>query len=170
MTQNFNSDYADNVALSYDYIEKSLKEVQDINNNTTAQMGLLIGFNFTFIRFFINELPSRIINGDSLLCNSCFIFKILAYSLSFISILLCFLGLYKTIKYYIVPPNLLIENCDQVSPQELKLAIIDTFQDKLQHFRELIQQRKLILNLSIILLLASGLMAIIDEIIAYIFY
>lgn len=170
MNSNSNSDYDDNIALSYDYVEKSLKEVQDINNNTNTQLGLLIGFNFTFIRFFINELPDRIINDDYLACNSCLLLKIFAYSLSIISILFCFSGLYKTIKYYIVPPNLLIENCDQVPPQELKLAIIDTFQEKLQYFKELIKHKKIILNRSIILLLMSGLMAAIDEIIAYIFY
>lgn len=170
MNQNPNSDYDDNVALSYEYMEKSLKEVQDINNNTNTQLGLLIGFNFTFIRFFINELPERAINDNSLTCNSCLLFKIVSYGLSFISILLCFWGLYKTIEYYIVPSNLLIENCDKVSPQELKLAIIDTFQDKLDNFENLIKQKKVILNRSIIFLLASGLIAAIDEIIVSIFY
>ena len=170
MTQNSNSDYCDNVALSYEYMEKSLKEVQDINNNTNTQLGLLIGFNFTFIRFFINELPERLINEDSLTCNSCLLFKIFAYGLSFISIILCFWGLYKTIEYYIVPSNLLIENCDKVSPQELRLAILDTFQDKLDNFENLIKQKKVMLSRSIILLLASGLMAVMDEMIAYIFY
>lgn len=170
MTQNSNSDYGDNVALSYDYIEKSLKEVQDINNNTNTQLGLLIGFNFTFIRFFINELPGKIINGDSLPCNSYLLFKTIAYELSFVSILFCFLGLYKTIEYYIIPSNLLIKNCDKVSTEELKLAIIDTLQDKLEHFKELIKQKKVILNRSIILLLVSGIIAVIDMIIAYAFY
>ena len=165
-----NSDCNDNVALSYEYIEKSLKEVQDINNNTNTQLGLLIGFNFTFIRFFLNELPTAIVNNDHLPCNSCLILKISAYGLSFSSIIFCFWGLYKTIKYYIIPPNLLIENCDTVSSQELRLAIIDTFQDKLEHFKELIQQKKEILNRSIILLLISGSMAIADEIIVSIFY
>lgn len=137
-----NKDYETNVALSYDYTEKSLKEVQDINSNTNAQLGLLIGFNFTFIRFFINELPNRIINIHSLPCNSCLLFKILAYSFSIASIVLCFFGLYKTIKYYIIPPKLLIKNCDKVSNQELKLAIIDTWQDKLEDFKEITQQKK----------------------------
>lgn len=163
-------DYEINIALSYDYIEKSLKEIQDINNNTNTQLGLLIGFNFTFIRFFINDLPNKIVNLNSWSCNSCLLFKILAYGLAIASISLCFFGLYKTIKYYIIPPNLLIENCNRVSNAELKLAIIDTWQNKLKDFKEVTQQKKQILNRSIILLLISGLMAIIDEIIASIFY
>ena len=163
-------DYQDNVTLSYDYIEKSLKEVQDINNHINTQLGLLIGFNFTFIRFFINELPNKIINHNPLFCNSCLLFKILAYTFAIASISACFFGLYRKIKYYIIPPSLLTKNCDQVTHQELQLAIIDTWQDKLKDFKEVTQQKKQILNLSIVLLLISGLMAICDEIIATIFY
>ena len=163
-------DYEANIALSYDYTEKSLKEVQDLNNNTNAQLGLLIGFNFTFIRFFINELPNRIIDLNSLSCNSCLLFKILAYTFSIASIVFCSFGLYKTIKYYIIPPELLIENCDRVTNQELKLAIIDTWQDKLEDFKEITQQKKQVLNRSIIFLLMSGLMSIIDKIIATTLY
>ena len=163
-------DYEENVALSYDYTEKSLKEVQDINNNTNAQLGLLIGFNFTFIRFFINDLPGRIIDLDSWFCNSCLLFKILAYSFSITSIILCLFGLYKTVKYFIIPPDILLENSDQVTNQELKLAILDTWIDKLKDFKDITQQKKQILNRAIILLLVSGLMAIMDEIIATTFY
>ena len=164
-----NQDYQNNINLSYDYIEKSLKEVQDIDRDINTQLGLLIGFNFTFIRFFLNDLPS-IFTDDSLSCNSCLIFKILAYTFSFASIIFCFLGLYKTIKYYLVPPHLLIENCDKVPNYELKLAILDTWQDKLKSFIQLTKQKKQLLNRAIAILLISGLMAILDELIASIFY
>ena len=161
-------DYDANLSLSYEYVEKSLQEVQDINNNINAQLGLLIGFDFTFIRFFINGLPNRInINDSSLYCNSCLLFKIIAYSFSVASIILCLWGLYKTVKYYIIPPNLLIENCDRVSNQELKLAIIDTWKDKLKDFKDLTQQKKRILNRSILLLVISGLFSVLDYALAF---
>ena len=127
-------EYEANLALSYEYTEKALKEVQDINNSINTQLGLLIGFNFTFIRFFLSDLPDRNIDSNSLPCNSCLVLNLLAYGFAIASISWCLFGLYKTIRFYIIPPNLLIENCDRVSPQELKLAIIDTWQEKLESF------------------------------------
>ena len=163
-------EYKDNLALSYEYIEKSLKEVQDINNSINTQLGLLIGFNFTFIRFFLSDLPGRKIDSYSLPCNSCLLLKVSAYSLAIASISLCLFGLYKTIKFYIIPPNLLIENCDRVSTQELKLAIIDTWQEKLESFQVSNSYKKQLFNRSIFLLLLSGIMVIVEKIIARLLY
>ena len=163
-------DYPANVALSYDYIEKSLKEVQEINNNINNQLGLLIGFNFTFMRFFLNELADKIIDANSMVCYTCFYSKTLAYGFAAGSIIFCFFGLYKTVTYYIIPPKLLLENCDQVPNQELRLAVIDTWQKKLDAFNQINQQKKQIFNRSIILLFISGAMAILNKLIALIFY
>lgn len=171
MTEISNSshdDYDDNLALSYNYIEKSLQEVQDINNNTNTQLGLLIGFNFTFIRFFINDLATNLTN-NSAPCNSCLLLKVLAYFFSSASIICCFFGLYKTVKYYIIPPHLLIENCDKVPSSELKLAIMDTWQEKLKNFKEVTQEKKRILNKAIALISISGLMSIFNYIVVSIF-
>ena len=165
---NVNQDYQNNINLSYDYIEKSLKDIKESDRDINTQLGLLIGFNFTFIRFFINDLPSML-KDDSLSCNSCLILKILAYTFSFASIIFCFLGLYKTIKYYIIPPHLLLENCDKVPNYELRLAILDTWEEKLKNFTELTKQKKQLLNKAIALLLVSGLMAIFDDLIVSIF-
>ncbi|MEO1672982.1 MAG: hypothetical protein AAFR77_19760 [Cyanobacteria bacterium J06631_2] len=161
-----NSDYELNLKLSYDYLEKSIKEIQDVINNTNGQLGILIGFSFTFIRFFINELPGKIEIDADLYCNSCFWCKILAYGLAIASITFCFLGLYQSTELKIVKPKVLIENCDRVINQELKLAIIDMFEAKLENFSRLAARKKQFLNLSIILLLISGLMAILDEVVA----
>lgn len=70
----------------------------------------------------------------------------------------------------IIPPNLLIENCDRVPNQELRLAIIDVWQDKLKLLVEVAQERKDILKRSITLLLISGTMAILSKTIAAVFY
>jgi hypothetical protein len=165
-----NEEYKTNVDLSYEYIEKSIKEVQDISNHTNTQLGLLIGFNFTFIRFFLSELPDKTIDLEYLPCNSCLLLTITAYIFAIASIFSGFLGLYKNIEYYIVSPNLLIQSCDRFPNIELKLAIIDTWQEKLNEFIKLVKQKKDFLNYSIILLLSSGLMAALDEIVVYIFY
>lgn len=156
-------DYKLNLELSYDYLEKSIKEVQDVINNTNGQLGILIGFNFTFIRFFINELPGKIKIDAVLYCNSYFTLKIFAYGLAIASITFCFWGLYQTTELKIIKPNVLIENCDRVINQELKLAIIDIWELKVQNFISLATRKKYFLNLSIVLLLISGLMAVLDE-------
>lgn len=162
-------EYKINVDLSYEYIEKSIQEVQDISNHTNSQLGLLIGFNFTFIRFFISELPDQISQLESLPCNSCLLLKILAYVFAIASIISCFFGLYTKIKYYIISPNDLIESCDQIDNLELKLAIIDTWQEKLNEFIKLAKQKKQLFNYSIIFLIISGMIAILDEMISTIF-
>ncbi|MFA9202087.1 MAG: hypothetical protein ACEQSC_00860 [Candidatus Nanopelagicaceae bacterium] len=163
-------EYETNITLSYEYAEKSIKEVQDASNHINTQLGLLIGFNLTFIRFFINNLPNKIYNLDFLLCNSCLLLKILAYVLSIASIVLCLAGLYKTIDYNIIKPNILVQNCDHTANVELKLAILDTWNEKLDNFINLVSSKKQLFNYSIILLLLSGLIAILDTIIAKIFY
>lgn len=169
-SSSIDKEYKTNVDLSYEYIEKSIKEVQDISNNHNTQLGLIIGFNFTFIRFFLNELPDKIFHLDSLPCNSCLLFKILAYVLAITSIILGFFGLYRGLKYDAIKPSSLTENCDKISNVELKLAIIDIWQDKLYKFNKIARQKKDFLNYSIIFLVLSGVMAALDEIIVSLFY
>lgn len=130
----------------------------------------MIGFNFTFIRFFLGDLPGKEIDSHSLPCNSCLVLNLLAYGFAIASISWCLFGLYKTIRFYIIPPNLLIENCDRVSPQELKLAIIDTWQEKLESFQESNSYKKQLFNRLIFLLLLSGIMVILDKLVASLLY
>ncbi|MGL5940718.1 MAG: hypothetical protein ACRC2S_10065 [Waterburya sp.] len=169
-SSSLDEEYENNIALSYEYAEKSIKEVQDASNHINTQLGLLIGFNLTFIRFFINNLPNRIVNSDCLPCNSCWLLKILAYVFSVASIILCLVALYKTIEYSFIKLNVLVENCDRISNLELKLAILDTWDEKLGDFIKLAKQKKQLFNYSIILLLLSGLIAALNEIIATVFY
>ena len=174
MTENYESNIEDreyeiNITLSYEYVEKSIQEVKDIINNTNTQLGVLIGFNFTFIRFFINDLPNRLVVSNSLLCNSCLLFKLLAYGFSVISIILGLIGLYQTVELKIIKPDSLISECDKVLNWELKLAIIDRWEKKLKDFEKLNKLKKKLLNYSIILLVFSGLFAVIDYALAFFF-
>ncbi len=163
-------EYKANLDLSYDYIEKSINEIQNKSNNINTEFGLLIGFNLTFIRFFVSELPNRIYNLDFLPCNSCLILKILAYILAFISIICCLLGLFTRANYFILPPNLLINNCDEVPSLEFKLAIMKTWQEKFDSFLALTKKKKDLLDKSLFLFLSSGLIAALDSIIVSIYY
>ncbi|MEM6613357.1 MAG: hypothetical protein AAF652_14080 [Cyanobacteria bacterium P01_C01_bin.72] len=162
-------DYLDNLELSYDYLEKAIAEIQSVINNTNSQLGIVIGFNFTFIRFFLNELPTVIITSEIAFDDAYFWFKILAHVLAISSIILSFIGLYQSAELKIIKPDVLVANCDRVPKDELELAIIDSFADKLEDFRKLAAQKKDFFNLSIISLVGSGVMALLDEIAAAIF-
>jgi len=175
MTENLDSiisdeEYESNVSLSYEYLEKSIKEIQDIINNTNTQLGVLIGFNFTFIRFFINEISGEVTNLDNLPCNSCLWFKVLAYLFSIISIILGFLGLYQTIEWEILEPDFLLKNCDRVFGWELRLTIIESWQDKLNKFKQLADVKKKLFTYSIICLLISFVLTIYNRLISLFFY
>jgi len=163
-------EYKANVDLSYDYYEKSIKELQSRSKDINTEFGLLISFNLTFIRFFIFELPNRIYNLDFLPCNSCLILKILAYISAFISIICCLLGLYIRTSYFIIPQHLLIDNCEEVPSLDFKLAILKTWKDKLESFLASTRKKKVLLNYSLFLFLFSGLIAAIDSILVSIFY
>ena len=160
-------EYEANIALSYEYIEKSIKEIQDISNHTNTQLGLLIGFNFTFIRFFLSELPDNSIAINSLFCNSCLILKLLAYLFSGISISCCFRGLYRNIEYFIIPPNILIAESSESPTTGLKLGILNTWNKKLKQFIQLTKQKKELLNRSIKLFAVSVSLAAIDYILDF---
>ena len=175
MTDNFDSmisdeEYESNVSLSYEYLEKSIKEVQDIINNTNTQLGVLIGFNFTFVRFFLNEISGKVTDFNGLSCNSCLWFKALAYLFSFVSIILSFIGLYQTIEWEVIESDFLIKECNRVFNWELRLAIMESWQDKLNDFKQLADTKKRIFNYSIICLVVSFLLAIYNPVIESIFY
>ena len=175
MTEDFDlaeendKEYEANVTLSYEYIEKSIKEMQELSNHTNTQLGLLIGFNFTFMRFFISMLPDNSVLIDSLPCNSCLLLKLLAYLFAGISIFCCFRGLYLNIEYFIIPPNLLIDQCDEYSTTGLKRGILRTWNKKLEQFIELTKQKKELFNRAIIFIAISGSFAVLDYAISYIF-
>lgn len=175
MTDNSDSvisdkEYKSNVSLSYEYLEKSIKEIQDIINNTNTQLGVLIGFNFTFVRFFLSELPDKVVDLNGISCNTCLWFKILAYFFAFVSIIVSFIGLYQTIEWEILEPDFLIKESDRVLNWELKLTIIESWQDKLKDFKTLSDVKKKLFNYAIFCLVISVLLTIYNSFIGSIFY
>ena len=160
-----NGDYPKNVALSYEYTEKSIKEVQDSINNTSTQLGLLIGFNFTFVRFFLSELPNTVIDNSCLFCNYLILLKYSAYGFAIVSIVISLFGLYQTIEFAIINPDALCDRCNKVSHDKLQLGILYLWQNKLNKLQELASTKKTRFNFSIACLIFSGLIAMIEEII-----
>lgn len=174
MTDNSDSvisdqEYESNVSLSYEYLEKSIKEIQDIINNTNTQLGVLIGFNFTFVRFFLSEVPDKIITSNQISCNACLWFKVLAYLFAFVSVILSFIGLYRTIEWEILEPDFLIKESNRIFNWELKLTVIKSWQDKLNDFKNLADVKKKLFNYSIFCLVISVLLTIYIRFIATIF-
>ncbi len=168
--EDFDQDYVANVSLSYEYYEKSLQELRDTSNTTNTQLGLLIGFNLTFIRFFLNELPDNSHLIGCLHCHSCLVLKLLAYLFAGASIFLCFRGLYiSTGEYLVIPPDILLSQCDRTSNTAFKLGIIKTWQEKLKDFLDLSKQKKKLLKLSIWQLAVAIAFAIADQGIAFFF-
>ncbi len=163
-------EYERNVSLSYKYLEKSIKEVQDLINNTNTQLGVLIGFNFTFMKFFINETLDKVTSLGNLSCNSCLWFPRLAYFFSFVSIILCFISLYQTIEWEILDSNFLIKESPRLVNWELRITIIESWHKKLNNFTRLADLKKQLLNYSIICLVISFLLTIYNRFISSIFY
>ncbi|MEL6439816.1 MAG: hypothetical protein AAFQ80_11250 [Cyanobacteria bacterium J06621_8] len=168
MTENLEpspiDDYEANVSLTYDYIEKSIKEIQDTSNNINNKFLLLATFNLTYIRFFLSGLPKagNHINYIDFSSYDFYLFlKIIAYVFSVCSIALCFVGLYSNTEYFLIPPKLLVNECDRTSIIGLKLAIIETQTEKIESFITLAEQKKKFFNYSMILFMLSALMAII---------
>ncbi len=174
MTENLepppiDDNYEANVSLTYDYVEKSINEVQDVSDNVNNKFLLLATFNLTYIRFFLSGLPELNNYINSLPCNSCLLLKILTYVFSACSIVSCFVGLYSTTEYFIISPKLLITECDRTTSIGLKLAIIENQTDKLESFIKLSERKKKFFNYAMILFVLSGLMALIDILIDFIF-
>ena len=163
----FDAEYQANVTLSYDYLEKAIKEIQDITNNANTQLGLLIGFNFTFIRFFLSSLPDSTPEINTLAASPSLILKAIAYIASGISIICCFRGLYVGTEYFIVPPEKLISECAIRSTTALQLGIINAWQTKLKQFIQLQKEKKQLLNIAILCLIISATIAVLDYALGY---
>ena len=72
-------------------------------------------------------------------------------------------------KFYIITSELLIPECDLVPETELRLAIMDVWEEKLEKLIEVSEQKKKFLNRSILFLGLSGLMVIFDRLINAVF-
>ena len=64
----------------------------------------------------------------------------------------------------------MIDECDRATIAGLKLAIIKTQTTKLECFIKLAERKKKFFNYSMILFILSGLTAVVDEIINFVFY
>ena len=126
-----NETYHSNIALSYEYVEKTLAHVRNNIDALNNRLALLIGFNATLIRF-SPGLPDHSLKANiyvkeaiiSLSCYSCLTFKILSCTFLAISITICLWGLSPEKVKDILPPNDLLNNAELNSDINFKLAII----------------------------------------------
>jgi len=87
-------DYDLNIALTYKYVEESVKALQENIKNLNTRLGLIIGFDAGLIRL-ASELPSKYLKchaqaiENCLLCYSCFFLKLIVIVLFSLSIGVC---------------------------------------------------------------------------------
>ena len=74
------------------------------------------------------------------------------------------------IEWEIIRPDFLLENCDRVFNWELKLTIIESWQDNLNDFKQLADAKKKLFNYSIICLVISVVLTIYNRFISSFFY
>ena len=173
-----NKDYDHNIALIYDYVEKSIDIVRNNISAVTNKLGLLAGIEITLMRLFLADLPSPSFSDliskdiDILPCYSCFTFKILAYILSITSITICLWEGYITQgTKLIIEPHLLLREARKGTITQYKEAMInDIWKHTLEKAFQLLEKRSKALKNAIILLAISMTFGVLNIIIHFIFY
>ena len=80
-----------------------------------------------------------------------------------------FLGLYQTVEWEIIEPDFFIKESNRVFNWELKLTIIESWQDKLKDFKQLSDVKKKLFNYAIFCLVISGLLTMYNRFIGSFF-
>jgi hypothetical protein len=122
------NDYKANIALSYEYLDKSVTEVKSNIDSINTRLGLIVGFDATFIRF-SSGLPDKTatiasVADDFLACYSCLILKIIFCVCLSISIGVAVWGLFPVKVSTTLTPKQLLDNASLASENDYKLAII----------------------------------------------
>ncbi|MGB5595364.1 MAG: hypothetical protein WBM32_12745 [Crocosphaera sp.] len=173
-----NNFYDDNIALIYDYVEKSLDILGKNISDVTNKLGLLAGIEVTLMRFFLADLPSpsfsdMMSNNIKILpCYSCFILKILAYIFIITSIIICLWEGYLTQPIrLVIPPKQLLEQAKEGTITQYKEAIINNiWKYSLEEANQLLGRRSKALRKAIISLFMSMIFAGLGIIIHFVFY
>ena len=173
-----NQDYDHNIALIYDYVEKSIDILRSNLSEVTNNLRLLAAAEVTYIHFFLSDLPSPSFadmiteNIELLPCYSCFIFKTLAYILSITSITICLWKGYskESIRLVIKPNNLLSQAEKGTITQYKQSIIINIWKYTIEDLNKFLQIRAKALRQAVITLILSMVCAVLDTIIHFVFY
>jgi hypothetical protein len=166
-----NHDYESNIALTYEYLEKSITAAKSNIDSINTRLGLLIGFSATLIRF-SSGLPDKLsvdfysLKGELLGCNSCLLLQVLCCIFLVISIIVSLWGLSPiTVKTNLTPQQLL-ENAGLASKNDYKLAIIHFWEKILPKIMEVVEKKSSRLRCAIVLFGIAASLSALDIIIA----
>ncbi|MEO8890491.1 MAG: hypothetical protein ABI417_02980 [Coleofasciculaceae cyanobacterium] len=165
-----NEAYKANIALSYEYLNKSVTEIKSNIDNINTKLGLIVGFNATFIRF-SSGLPDQTANlasgvDDYLVCYSCLILKIFFCIFLSLSIGTATWGLFPVKAITTLTPKQLLENANRASENDYKLSIIYFWEKIMPDLLKIREKKSTRLRYSIVLFAVSASLSALDVIIA----
>ncbi|HEY9813872.1 MAG TPA: hypothetical protein V6D31_10115 [Candidatus Sericytochromatia bacterium] len=166
-------DYKSNIALSYEYLGKSIAEVKSNIDSINTRLGLIVGLDATFIRF-SSGLPDQVATVASvadyfLVCYSCLILKVLFCVCLSISIGLAVWGLFPVKVSTTLTPKQLLDNASLAYENDYKLAIIYFWDKIIPELLRVRDQKSSRLRYAIILFAIAAFISALDVMIASIF-
>jgi hypothetical protein len=136
-TSNDNSD--SKIPLIYEYVEKSITAIRSNLDALNTKLGLMIGFNATFIRF-SPGLPDKS-SLASMSCYSCLVLKVLSCAFLLVSIGICLWGLSPESVPAFLKPKRLLEEAKKGSKEDYQIAIIDFWDEEMENLYEIKEKK-----------------------------
>lgn len=165
--------YKANIALSYEYLNKSVTEVKSNIDSINTRLGLIVGFDATFIRF-SSGLPDQTatlasVADNFLVCYSCLILKILFCICLSISLGIAVWGLFPVKVSTTLTPKQLLNNANLASENDYKLAIIYFWDKIIPELLKIRDKKSTRLRYAIGLFAVAASVSALDVIIASVF-
>ncbi len=165
--------YKANIALSYEYLNKSVTEIKSNIDSINTKLGLIVGFNATFIRF-SSGLPNQTANLASgvdnyLVCYSCLILKIFFCIFLSLSMGIAVWGLFPVKVITTLTPTQLLEKAKLASENDYKLAIIYLWEKIMPDLLKIRDEKSTRLRWSLVLFAVAVSLSVLDVIIASIY-
>jgi hypothetical protein len=166
-----NNDYESNIALTYEYLEKSITTAKSNIDSINTRLGLLIGFNATLIRF-SSGLPDKSsvnfysLQGEPLGCNSCLILQVICCIFLVISIIVSLWGLSPITVKTTLTPQQLLKNAGLAAKNDYKLAIIYFWEKILPEIMKVVDKKSSRLRCAIVLFGIAACLSALDIMIA----
>jgi hypothetical protein len=162
-----------NIALSYEYLNRSVTEVKSNIDSIHTRLGLIVGFDATFIKL-SSDLPDQTatlasIGDNHLVCYSCLILKILFFICLSISLGIALWGLFPIKVSTNLTPTQLLDKVEVASENEYKLAIIHFWGKIIPEILRIRDEKSKRLRYSIMLFAVAVYVSALDVIIASVF-
>ena len=149
-----------NLDFFYEYTVSVFEGVNDSINILNTKMGAVIAFNGLLIRI-ISDMPDQRTYFHKLPCYTCLGMKGLSYFVLILSIWICVIGLLPKPRGEIAKPMHLLSECYNSSIEDNKVFVLKGFQNSLNIYEEIRDQKSKMLKKAYILLaIATTLFAI----------